>query len=210
MRGLPRPPAGVFLWKAHFSIDTLQASFGQWIAIPGGELATPAELLTVVSSLLFYFQDFTAQLTHQGCRLVRVDLIRWGSLPLTLAFPVAENHGAWLGGQVATACTVVHWLSGRGGKGFDSLTFVPGFPDEFTDDHARLNGTGLSNVQSRGASWLDGVAAVPGISGGHCVHGSVHRVSAGAPLGVATFTPTIGVRPGPLIGTLDRRRNVAR
>lgn len=210
MKGLPPPPPGVMEMRLVFDVDGVEATVGQWIAVPGLELASTAEIQTVIDGLLPYLTPFTTGVTHAGCSLARVDCRRWGPLPLRMDFVPAENQGYWTGGQLAVGAGVLHWLSGRGGKGFDSLSFMPGFPDLFTDDHARLNAAGWSNYLSKARDWLAGIAATPGVSGGHCVHGTVHRKHAGAPLDVATFTPTIDVTPSPLVGTLDRRRRVAR
>jgi hypothetical protein len=208
MRGLPPPPAGVLALTPTFDIDGAVASFTHHIAVPGSDLATVGQLETWLNSYLTFLTDLTTAVSHSGCSMVRVDLQRWGTLHLHLVFPVPPNAGAWTGGQVATAASVVAWGTADGGRGMEGHTFLPGFPDAFTDDHVDVNATGVGNIQAAAVTYLNAVAALAGVTAGNCSLGVVHRSAGGAPLGVATFSPVLYTRASRVLGTLDRRRTL--
>jgi len=210
LRGLPAPPSGVIRLALVFDIDGRSASVGQWFAVPGLETHTIAELRDLVASMLFYIQPWTTSLTHRGCSLVRVDLKSWGTPAFALSLNVADNHGAWTGGQLAVGCTVLRFITTDNGRGMQSLCHLPGFPDQFTDDHMTLNGTGFTNAHNETVSYLNGVQtlSLPGES--TITHGVVHVSEDGAPLATATFSPTLGIVPARVVGTLDRRRTLHR
>jgi len=189
-----------------FDIDGRGASVGQWFAVPGLESATIAQLHELVGTLLFYILPWTTSLTHRGCRLVRVDLKSWGTPAFATSVNVAENHGAWTGGQLAVGCTVLRWITTSNGRGMQSLTHLPGFPDEFTDDHMTLNGTGFTNAHNESVSYLENVNAQSLPGNDPIAHGVVHVSEAGSPLAASSFSPTLGVAVARVVGTLDRRR----
>lgn len=193
-----------------FSIDGLEASSTHYVAVPGSELASVADLRTVADLLLLALVEFATAITHAGASTARVACRRWGASPLNFDLVPAPNVGAWTGGQLATGCTIVEWLTGEGGRGRNGHTFVPGFPDDFTDDHANINETGWGNAIVAARTLLTAINATPGVSGGDCVHGIVHRSAGGVPLDAATFTPTLAAVIGMSVGTIDRRRPAAR
>lgn len=207
MRGLPPPPPGVCTLFVEFSVDGTFASFTHAIAVPGSEACTAGELESVRAALVAVLLPFTTAITHSGAEVTRVDLRSWGTPRLDMHGVPADNHGAWTGGQVATAASVITWATADNGRGRFGRTFVPGFPDAFTDDHSNVNATGVLALQNASITYVEAVAALTGISGGNLAHGVLTRVRGGAPLATAEFSPTLSMVPSFIIGTLDRRRN---
>jgi hypothetical protein len=210
VRGLPLPPAGVVGFRQYFTIDGLLASVNHYIAVPDSELADLADLRAVANDILLFLVQFSTAITHRGCMTERVTVRRWGAAPASFDLYPADNIGAWTGGQLSTGALAVRWLTGQGGKGHNGHSFYPGFPDGFTDDHATVNDTGITNAHSAAVDFLAQVNAEPGVSGGTCVHGVVHTSAGGAPLPAATFTPTLGHVISETIATIDRRRTIRR
>lgn len=191
-----------------FDVDGSPATWSHWLAAPGVATASAGQLEALRSLLAPVVLDLTSACTHAGTTVVRVDLTRFPPLPLHLSAPPANNAGSWTGGQLAVGATVLHWLTARAGSGQDPLTFMPGFPDEWTDNHSTVNDTGYANAHSAADAYLNGLALTPGPAGGSTTLGVVHRSSGGAPLSVASFSPAVDVTISRRIGTLDRRRHL--
>lgn len=210
MRGLPPPPAGVLGLTPHFDIDGAAATFTHHIAVPGCDLASIGQLETWLNTYMTVLLALTTAISHASASASRVDLQRWGVSNLRLTFPCPPNLGAWTGGAVATAASVIAWGIEAGGRGQEGHTFVPGFPDVFTDNHVDVNATGVGNIQAAAVTYLNALGALPGVSGGNCALGVVHRSASGAPMAVATFSPVLYARASRVLGTLDRRRTLGR
>jgi hypothetical protein len=206
MRGLPPPPSDVALVTAVFDVDGSPASVGHWLFVPGLQTLAVSQLEAIVAGWFTSSLALYTDAMHSGSRLERVDLTRFGNAATRVTRRAPPNHGRWTGGQVLVASTTLRLILGEAGKGLQTVTHLPGFPDAFSDDHRTLNALGWGTVSADAVTWLAAVNAIVSPAGGNCVLGTLHRRTALAPLPVSTFSPAIGVVPGTKIATLDRRR----
>jgi len=202
----PHPPPGCVLVTSVFDIDGIVASFTHAILVPGAELADQAQAGAFVDSYLPWLLPFTTSITHAGSQVARVDLRNWGTASSVLSYTTPDNHGAWSGGQVATACTVIDWRCAVAGSGRTGRTFMPALPDEATQNHATVTEPWRALARDRAVTYLNGLATITGPSGGSCALAVLHSRENGAWLPVSVPQPVVGVGASNLIGTLDRRR----
>jgi hypothetical protein len=206
VKGRPDPPEDVALVRVVFDVDGNRATVGLWLFVPGLQLLAVSQLEDIVAGVYAYLLPLTDNNMHAGAAVARVELLRWGMSPLRVIRFAPPNHGAWTGGQVLVASSTLHWLTGESGRGRTGVTHLPGFPDAYTSDHRTVNALGWGNLSTDAIAFLSGVNTIASPAGGDCVLGTLHFSAAGVPLAAATFSPIIGVTPGVMVGTLDRRR----
>lgn len=205
MRGLPAPPDDVALLELGFDIDGSFASIGFWIFVPGLTTLTVPNLQTLLGAFILDAEAFYTPITHEGCILVTCRLSTFGSQHVTLDETAPPSHGAWTGGQAAQVALGLSWKIGGPGRGVNPTTRVPGVPDAFTTDHARLNDLGFGNASSAAVDFLNLINAEPSPAGGNCLLGTLHRQHDRLPTTVATFAPFVAVAPVRHLATCRRR-----
>lgn len=205
MRGLPPPPDDVAQLELGFDIDGSFASVGFWIFVPSLPSLTVPQLVTLLGAFILDAEAFYTPITHSGCILATCRLATFGSQHVTLDEVPAPSHGAWTGGQAAQVALGISWRIGGPGRGRNPTTRMPGVPDAFTTDHARLNDVGFGNVGDAAVTFLNAINAEPSPAGGTCLLGTLHRQHQRLPTTVSTFEPFVSVAPVRHLATCRRR-----
>lgn len=210
MRGLPPVPQDVAHLIAELLNDGARASVGFWIQMPGLGSAIATDVETVFDTLISYTEQFVNALTPISASVDACRLIAGGSAPFSLVQRASPNVGAWSSGSDTQVATGVHWETTVASRRGAAITHVPWTPDQFSDDHLRLNNTGFTNIANAASTYIAGVAA-----SGHgtvpvLTLGTLYRQFHGAPMSVAEFVPFFYAVPTPLITTIRRRMRQAR
>jgi hypothetical protein len=210
VRGLPPVPDDIAHLIAGLENDGALASIGFWIQVPGLSTAVPTDVATLFDLLITAVQELVNPLTAVSVSVATCRLVAAGTAPFSLLQHASPNAGAWSSGGPTQTASGIHWQTTVGGPRGQSITHVPWVPDQFTDDHLRLNDTGFDNVASEASAFLALVSSyVVGTMAGLHV-GTLYRQLNGAPLGSALFAPFFYAVPVPVITTIRRRMRQAR
>jgi hypothetical protein len=115
------------------------------------------------------------------------------------------GHGALGGAQANAVATAIHFITGDRGRGRQCTMHVPGFPDDFTDDHLTLTSFSRATVTVQARTYIDNVAAA---ASGTILQTSLvtlHRSAGGIPSGETTVAPVIDASAAPNIARIGRR-----
>lgn len=210
MRGLPPPPDDVCHFEVDLTNDGARSSVGFWLLAPGSGVALISDLELVLADLIFAALDLLTQLTTAGTQLITCRLVTFSPQYVALAEPVSNNHGAWNGSQANEVALGIAWLTGDRGKGATPVNRLPGFPDDFTDDHLTVNDTGRGNVLVHAGAFINAVNAISHGGITSVTLGTLRRQRGGLPLPAAEFSPYQGARPVRPIARVSRRMYVRR
>jgi hypothetical protein len=210
VRGLPPPPSDVARLSAIVDIDGARAGCSWWLQMLPGPPYAASDIHDVHADFVLYGVQFLVACMGSGASVVACRLQVTGIETWDLWGEPAPNHGAWGGIQANNVATAVHWITNDVGKGRQSITWVPGFPDNFTDDHLVTNGTARLNVQLAALDYLANMASVAHGDITGCQLGTLHRARHGAPLASSQFAPFVYAMPARPIGRCGRRLYVRR
>jgi hypothetical protein len=210
VRGLPPVPQDVAFLQAGLENDGARATVGWWLQIPGLASAIPTDIRSTLDLLAVAVEEFINPLTPVSCSVVTCRLAAGGSAPFSLLVHVSANVGAWSSGSDTQVATGVHWETTVARRRGASITHIPWTPDQFTDDHLRLNDTGFDDTANEATDFITQVSTC-GVGGIPVVTlGTLYRSQFGYPLPAAIFAPIFFAVPVRLLTTIRRRMNQAR
>jgi hypothetical protein len=210
VRGLPAIPNDVARFVCNYSSDGARASVSFWINAPGLDSAVSVDTHLLLGNLILAALGRWSQLQHSGCQLVTCRLVYTGSAPFDILEMPSPNHGLFDGAAPNQCATGLHWQTTSRPQGGQSITHIPGFPDQFTLDHLTLSPEGFADARSAALGFLNDVNAIA-VSGFPSVRlGTVLRSAGGTPRGASLFVPFFDVSPVPVITTIRRRMRQAR
>lgn len=210
MRGLPPTPPDVLRFDAYCDTDGAPSSIGFYVLAAPGPPYDVGDLTTLLGLFILAVLDFVNQCSAGGTSVLTCRLRSTGIETWDIVEGCSPNHGAWTGNQANMVASVCHWLTGETGRGRQAVTWIPGFPDNFTDDHLHANDTCMHTVRFQANTFLAAIAAMSAGTILQCSLGTVHRSRHGAPLHVATFSPFVDVTASRVIGRCGRRMRVRR
>ncbi len=210
MRGLPPWPANVAHLRADLLNDGARASIGFWLEIPGLDVAIASDIARVLDNLIVAVEELVNPLTPVSVSVNACRLAAAGSAPFSMTQLASPNVGAWSSGSDTQVATGIHWETTVAHKRGAAITHIPWTPDQFTDDHLRLNATGFDDTASEATTFMGDVAA-SGFGGIPVVTlGTLYRSQFGAPLPASQFAPFFIAVPVRVLTTIRRRMRQAR
>jgi hypothetical protein len=205
MRGLPPPPDEVVRLTATFAVADGECSSSWWLLAPGASVASDADLRNIAADWIFYVNaDLLARLGAD----VRVDVLRvesFGPNALLIEDIPAPNAGALDGSTALNACAIITWHTGERRIGSRARTYLPLSRSHLAANKQQLREVGFAEISALGIRMIADVTNIRAPGGGVCTLGTLHRSSAGAPLGSSVFAPFFGAVASRDVGTLDRR-----
>jgi hypothetical protein len=205
MRGLAQPPDTVARLTVDVLADGARSSTGWWLYSPFWATALPSDLYSTLAQLNFAVVSFVNACTAAAasCNVLRLTTYR--SDQISIVTGTAPNLGAWGGMTPNNVATAVHWLTGDRGSGGQCITYMPAFPDDFTDDHLTVNDTGVTNVRNAAGTFLNAVPTCTSPTISSLALATLHRARAGVPLVTPTVSLIEGANVALKIGRCSRR-----
>lgn len=207
MRGLPQPPDDVASVVLEWSCSGSPATTTHWLFVPGLQTLTYDALRSLWVLFVFETLDQLVPLMASEGSLRACRIARGGSQPLAVVDHVVTNSGAGSSTKTINAAIGIYWTTSFAGSGGRTLTRLPAFPHEFTDDQRTVNELGYAEIGHSAGLWLQHVNALDSPAGGLCELVTLHRQANGVPLAVAQARALISAVPVPRVATLRRRLN---
>jgi hypothetical protein len=210
MIGLPPPPASVMWVRLEIEANGSRASFAHWFYASTLPIATFEEFDSVAGQLRAIMALLAVDLMGDAGEIRGSTALSFGDRPMSARAPGAGLVGNRGGSMALNASTGIYWGTNLRGKSGRSITHVPAFPDDFTDDYVHLNATGVDAVQSGAASYLTNLQAVAEGSILEVKLVTLHRSSGGYPLPTSEIRFVDHGQAAPRIAGIQRRLHQGR
>lgn len=210
MIGLPAPPGNVARAQLLIDQDGSASSIASWLFMPELPGAIFSDIDAAAGQVRTALVDLALNLMAAAGVPREFAFQVYGDAPFTIRSTIGGLHGSRGACQAINASTGIYWATNTRGKSGRCITHVPAFPDEFTDDHARLNGTAIDAVRLAAAGYLDALAAVSAGSILSCALCTLHREQGGLPLPSAELRLIDHGIASPLIAGIQRRLSANR
>lgn len=204
---MPVPiPADIVHQTFACSDDGNRATFGWWLHIAGAVALDAAAFHVIVYDWVTFCQPSFLDCMARSTSFVTCRLDRPGPpVPYVHLEQIAPNVGAQPEGQpMSTTCGLYlrPAISSRGGG---SRVHLPGLPQRFVDVNAKLSAYGQQQLTFAAAALTDYIARLSADLSTTVELVTLQTRRAGAPLAIATYTPTTEVVPTLRLETLGRR-----
>lgn len=202
MRGLPPVPTGVFRLTQSFDTNGYSLSTSFWLLDVTAGIATTEQLDELLTGWFNFCLPSLLELQHNGTIPITCRLAGNGLSTVRGAPPAA---GAWAGGEPNNCAAGIRWTFQGVGRRSWTMSYVPGLPDVFVADGARLTELGYGNISASATDLLNQLNALTASGVPAIVAGTLQRTHNGAPLPSSRFAPYDSGIPIPKVVTIRRR-----
>lgn len=202
---LPPIPEDVLHVEHLFLCDGSPASFGFWLHVHPAVLLDPTQF----SLIAYDWFEFTLQTfldcMHEGTTQIACRITRRGIEPYVHLENFAPNAGSQSGAQNLAAACGLYLPASVGGRGSGSRLRLPGLPDNFVDNDAKLSGYGVQQLVFAADALFNYPLRLSTDLELPTELVTLQTRKNGLPLAVAEYSPTLAVRPTFHLDSIGRR-----